>query len=86
MAENEDEGPSTQPADVLLDSASTLRPMATQAIFRPQFDDDDYPSDTAGTEPHDHPTTATRAIAPARRLGGGLVEIPGCPRSIRSPP
>ncbi|CAJ1509238.1 serine/threonine-protein kinase PknG [[Mycobacterium] burgundiense] len=79
MAENEDEGPSTQPADVLLDSASTLRPMATQAIFRPQFDDDDYPSDTAGTEPHDHPTTATRAIAPARRLGGGLVEIPRVP-------
>ena len=79
MADIEDEGPSTQPADVLLDSASTLRPMATQAIFRPQFDDDDYPSDTAGTEPHDHPTTATRAIAPARRLGGGLVEIPRVP-------
>ncbi|WP_235666562.1 serine/threonine-protein kinase PknG [Mycolicibacterium chitae] len=63
-----------------LDSASTMRPMATQAIFRPNFDDDEddlYGSST-GTEPHDV-TLATRAIAPARRLGGGLVEIPRVP-------
>ena len=75
-----DTGPSTQPADMTLDSASTMRPMATQAIFRPNFDDDedDLYGPAAGTEPHDV-TLATRAIAPARRLGGGLVEIPRVP-------
>lgn len=64
----------------MLDSASTMRPMATQAIFRPNFDDDDDDlyGTTVGTEPHDV-TIATRAIAPARRLGGGLVEIPRVP-------
>ncbi|BBZ01039.1 serine/threonine-protein kinase PknG [Mycolicibacterium chitae] len=78
--DHDDGGPSTQPADMTLDSASTMRPMATQAIFRPNFDDDEddlYGSST-GTEPHDV-TLATRAIAPARRLGGGLVEIPRVP-------
>lgn len=69
----------TQPAsfdDMGMDSASTLRPMATQAVYRPQFDDDDEDSDATGdTEPHEH-TTATRALSPTRRLGGGLVEIP----------
>ncbi len=75
-----DEGPGTQPAEMTFDSASTMRPMATQAIFRPNFDDDDdLASTTSGTEPHDHPTTVTRAIAPTRRLGGGLVEIPRVP-------
>ncbi|MFC3776081.1 serine/threonine-protein kinase PknG [Mycolicibacterium holsaticum] len=69
----------TQPAsfdDMGMDSASTLRPMATQAVYRPQFDDDADDSDGTGdTEPHDH-TTVTRALSPTRRLGGGLVEIP----------
>ena len=73
-----DEGPGTQPAEVLFDSMSTMRPMATQAIFRPNFDDD---SDgifvsSGGTEPQDHTVHLTRAISPTRRLGGGLVEIP----------
>jgi serine/threonine-protein kinase PknG len=78
-----DEAPGTQPAsfdDLDMDSASTLRPMATQAVFRPHFDDD---SDAASaglvdTEPQEH-TTATRALSPTRRLGGGLVEIPRVP-------
>lgn len=68
-----DSGPATQPATDLLDS-TTLRPMATQAIFRPQFDDEaevDLPEiplpDIAGIRP----TT--------RRLGGGLVVIPRVP-------
>lgn len=69
----------TQPAsfdDMGMDSASTIRPMATQAVYRPQFDDDDEDSDVTGdTEPHEH-TTVTRALSPTRRLGGGLVEIP----------
>ncbi|HXL63080.1 MAG TPA: serine/threonine protein kinase, partial [Mycobacterium sp.] len=80
----DDAGPGTQPAgldDLDMDSVSTVRPMATQAIFRPHFDDDvDSTSvDTEDTEPHDHATTVTRALSPTRRLGGGLVEIPRVP-------
>jgi serine/threonine-protein kinase PknG len=71
--------PGTQPAsleDLEVDSVATLRPMATQAVFRPHFDDDsDGTAVTGDTEPQDH-TTATRALSPTRRLGGGLVEIP----------
>lgn len=73
------ESPGTQPAsleDLDMDSMSTLRPMATQAVFRPHFDDSDGISvGTAETEPEDS-TTMTRALSPTRRLGGGLVEIP----------
>jgi serine/threonine-protein kinase PknG len=76
----DDAGPGTQPAENLFDSASTMRPMATQAIFRPDFDDSEgtsMPSD--GSEPQEHATAVTRAISPTRRLGGGLVEIPRVP-------
>ncbi|KUH82091.1 MULTISPECIES: serine/threonine-protein kinase PknG [unclassified Mycobacterium] len=78
-----DEGPGTQPAsfdDMGMDSASTIRPMATQAVFRPQFDDDSEGASvgTGDTEPQDH-TTTTRALSRTRRLGGGLVEIPRVP-------
>ncbi len=73
------EGPGTQPAsleELDMDSMSTIRPMATQAIFRPHFDDSDGMSiGTVDTEPEDS-TTMTRALSPTRRLGGGLVEIP----------
>jgi serine/threonine-protein kinase PknG len=73
----------TQPAsldDLGMDSMSTMRPMATQAIFRPHLDDDDDSSvGTEDTEPHDHSTTQSRALSPTRRLGGGLVEIPRVP-------
>ena len=76
----EDEGPGTQPAELFFDSASTVRPMATQAVYRLEFDDEDGDSGpTAGTEPEDHPTAETQAVSPARRLGGGLVEIPRVP-------
>ncbi|MDT5014588.1 MAG: serine/threonine-protein kinase PknG, partial [Mycobacterium sp.] len=74
----------TQPAsldDLDIDTAGTIRPMATQAVFRPHFDDDDSEGISVGTgdtEPQDH-TTATRALSPTRRLGGGLVEIPRVP-------
>jgi serine/threonine-protein kinase PknG len=79
-AEHDDfEGPGTQPAaleDLDMDSMSTMRPMATQAVFRPHFDDSDGMSvGTAETEPEES-TTMTRALSPTRRLGGGLVEIP----------
>ena len=79
----------TQPAsfdDLGMDSMSTMRPMATQAIFRPHFDDDSDSTSvgTAVTEPDEHLTTVTRALSPTRRLGGGLVEIPRVPRRTRS--
>jgi len=84
-AETPDADVGTQPArpeDLGMDSTSTVRPMATQAVFRPRFDDDDdEPSGgTATTEPDDlhHPTVA-RILSPTRRLGGGLVEIPRVP-------
>ncbi|RDH77312.1 serine/threonine protein kinase [Mycolicibacterium moriokaense] len=76
------DGPGTQPAaldDLDMDSVATMRPMATQAVFRPHFDDEDGDGlsvGTADTEPEDHTTTMTRALSPTRRLGGGLVEIP----------
>ena len=77
-AETPDADVGTQPArpdELGMDSTSTVRPMATQAIFRPNFDDeDDEPSGgTATTEPDElhHPTVA-RKLSPTRRLGGGL--------------
>ncbi len=92
-AEHEDFGPGTpsaeptvgtQPAsldDLDMDSRSTVRPMATQAIFRPHYQDSDSTSvGTADTEPEELSTTMmTRALSPTRRLGGGLVEIPRVP-------
>lgn len=82
-AEEGFEGPGTQPAsledleELDVDSVSTVRPMATQAVFRPHFDDSNGASvGTADTEPEDNTTTMTRALSPTRRLGGGLVEIP----------
>ena len=62
-------------------TGSSQRPQATQALFRPDFDDDDddFPHITVGTrdtEPQDRMTTATRVVQPVRHLGGGLVEIP----------
>ena len=73
----EDEGPGTQPAEVVYDSAPTMRPMATQAVFRPEFDDEfEHGHGGPGTEPQDRTTAVTRTASPARRLGGGLVEIP----------
>ncbi len=69
------DGPGTQPAsleELDMDSMSTIRPMATQAVFRPHFDDSDGVSvGTVDTEPEDS-TTMTRALSPTRRLGGGL--------------
>ncbi|ART72580.1 serine/threonine protein kinase [Mycobacterium dioxanotrophicus] len=85
IPEEPDEDPGTQPAsfeDLDMDSRSTARPMATQAVFRPEFDDDEeqgQPSFFGDTEAHDHGTVMTRVLSPVRRLGGGLVEIPRVP-------
>ncbi|KUI02772.1 serine/threonine protein kinase [Mycolicibacterium acapulense] len=76
----DEESPGTQPAsfdDMSMDSASTIRPMATEAVFRPHLEDDDGESvGTGDTEPQEQTTTTTRALSRTRRLGGGLVEIP----------
>lgn len=80
-----DEGPGTQPASLAdlsgMDSAVTMRPMATQAVFRPNFDDDDDDDalHSGDTEPQDQTTSLTRYLSPTRRLGGGLVEIARVP-------
>jgi serine/threonine-protein kinase PknG len=78
--ESSDLNVGTQPAD-MLDSMSTMRPMATRAIFRAQQDDSDPHTTDATTTDLDelHPTTMTRTFSPIRRLGGGLVEIPRVP-------
>jgi len=75
----------TQPAnfedldmDPGMDSVSTIRPMSTQAIFRPHFDDEI----TVDSEPiatDENQATVARILATRRRLGGGLVEIPRVP-------
>ncbi|HZE18024.1 MAG TPA: serine/threonine protein kinase, partial [Mycobacterium sp.] len=58
--DQDDGGPGTQPADAQSGSASRMRPQATQAIFRPDFDDDDdLPHISVGsidTEPQDQMT------------------------------
>lgn len=78
-----DTDPGTQPADLdalEADSMATQRPMATQAVYRPNFDDSDsVVVHTGDTEPQDHSTTVVRTLSPVRRLGGGLVEIPRVP-------
>ncbi|MGH3543179.1 MAG: serine/threonine protein kinase, partial [Mycobacterium sp.] len=77
---DDDTGPGAQAVDESADSAAQIRPVATQAMFRPPFDDDDSEGTsvrTADTEPQERMTTAARA--PVRRLGGGLVEIPRVP-------
>ncbi|MBV8967368.1 MAG: protein kinase, partial [Mycobacteriaceae bacterium] len=75
--------PGTQPAtfgiDYAEDSSSTLRPTATQAIFRPGGEEDATTDATNGDLDEQHTTTLTRNMAPSRRLGGGLVEVPRVP-------
>ena len=78
----EDGGPATQRADPP-SGATGVRLQATQAVFRPDFDDDDdFPHisiPNVDTEPQDRMTAATRVLPPVRQLGGGLVEIPRVP-------
>lgn len=81
--DREDLAPGTQPADAQTGAAAGTRPPATQALFRPDFDDDDddllISLGTFDTQPQDRMSTATRALPPVRQLGGGLVEIPRVP-------
>ncbi|MCV7192587.1 protein kinase [Mycolicibacterium brumae] len=64
------------------DSLTTARPMATQAVFRPDFDDDEDEEDDEDSVPSaERGSVPTRAVAPVRRLGGGLVEVPPVPET-----
>ncbi|RFD25934.1 serine/threonine protein kinase [Mycobacterium uberis] len=73
--DTEDVGPATQRTDPP-SGATEGRPHATQAVFRPDFDDDDDPPHiSVDTEPQERITPATRVLPPIRQLGGGLVEI-----------
>ena len=75
----DDELAGTAPAEAMTyDSLATMRPMATQAVFRPHFDDSEGSSvETGDTEPTSMPTpVVTRRVSPIRRIGGGLVEVP----------
>lgn len=78
---DDDAYPGTQPADAMAyDSLATMRPMATQAVFRPNFDDSEgFSVGSVETDPHDQMTMMTRQWSPIRRLGGGLVEVPRVP-------
>jgi serine/threonine-protein kinase PknG len=76
--DSEDLVPGTQAPEA--QTGSELRPQATQALFRPDFDDDDddFPLRSGGldAEPQERITVATRVLPATRQLGGGLVEIP----------
>lgn len=79
--EQQDLDVGTQPAspsDLGMDSASTMRAMSTQAVFRPNFDDDE--EEFSRSEPTvAEGATVARTVSPIRRLGGGLVETPRVP-------
>ncbi len=55
--QDSDIAPGTQPADAMVDSSSQDRPVTTQAVFRPDFDDDD-----------DFRTSPSPAWIPSRRI------------------
>ncbi len=76
-----DMGPATQRADPP-SGATGVRLQSTEAVFRPDFDDDDFPHisiPSVDTDPQDRMTSATRVLPAVRHLGGGLVEIPRVP-------
>jgi serine/threonine-protein kinase PknG len=84
QAEHSDPDPADESgADAQSGATTSARIQATQAVFRPDFDDDDdlphisIPS--VDTEPQERMTAATRVLPPVRHLGGGLVEIPRVP-------
>jgi serine/threonine-protein kinase PknG len=79
----EDLATSAQPPDAQTGSQASSeaesRPQTTQALFRPDLDDDDddFPFIPGiDTDAPERMTVATRVLPPTRQLGGGLVEIP----------
>jgi serine/threonine-protein kinase PknG len=85
MDAKDTEDPGTQAPDVQTGGTAESRAQATQALFRPDFDDDDddfrdfrdFPLIPGiDTDAPERMTAATRVLPPTRQLGGGLVEIP----------
>ena len=76
----DDAWPGTEPVDSMVDSSAQSRPMATQAIFRPDFDDDDdddFPLHIGDT----HAAGADDSGNARRRSGISAVDwsrSPGC--------
>ncbi|WP_280826191.1 serine/threonine-protein kinase PknG [Mycobacterium sp. OTB74] len=73
--------PGTQRAEPAWDSVATMRPMGTQAVFRPTPDSStSTPISGERAAQRDSGrtaiSTATTRVSPVRRLGGGLVEVP----------
>jgi serine/threonine-protein kinase PknG len=78
MDAEESRAPDVQTGSQAISDAES-RPQATQALFRPDFDDDDdddFLIPGIDTEAPERVTVATRVLPPTRQLGGGLVEIP----------
>lgn len=78
MDAEESRAPDVQTGSQAISEAES-RPQATQALFRPDFDDDDdddFLIPGIDTEAPERMTVATRVLPPTRQLGGGLVEIP----------
>jgi len=82
MAELEEEfGSDSEQGDAETGAVTAAaRPPTTQALFRPDFDNDDgeLPILSIGdvdTESQERISVATRVLPPVRHLGGGLVEI-----------
>src|ERR1700760_1284121 len=80
VEDGDDEGPGTEAVEMTWDSLATMRPMSTQAVFRPEVEDSEAVSgSTADTDPHEQQSVATRRWPAIRKLGGGLVEVPRVP-------
>ena len=81
-AETPDADVGTQPAnieDLEMDSVATMRPMSTQAIFRPHVNGSEASVSSEPIEAEENQATVVRSLSATRRLGGGLVEIPRVP-------
>ena len=77
-SDTDDGGPATQRAEVLSESESVRRPMSTQAIFRARSVGDTELA-AGGHTADPSAAVAVSTLAPGRRMGGGLVEVPRMP-------
>ncbi|CFD26710.1 serine/threonine protein kinase [Mycobacterium tuberculosis] len=88
-SETERSGPGTQPADAQTATSATVRPLSTQAVFRPDFgDEDNFPHPTLGpdTEPQDRMATTSRVPRRSDGWAAAWWKSRGRPISIRLRP
>ena len=74
VAETPDADVGTQPAnieDLEMDSVATMRPMSTQAIFRPHVNGSEASVSSEPIEAEENQATVVRSLSATRRLGGG---------------